>query len=349
MRNLATVLAASLLALSCSDSRASQKQGGKRVASKPSGAASRPAAKGGQAAKEAASKFMRWQSTGETEGRYQTSIARYRDAGGTEVDLISVVHIGDSAYYRELSTRFESYDALLYELVAPKGTRPVRNRKGGGSIISTIQRMMKSALSLEFQLDAIDYDAKNFVHADLSPKEFLAKQKERGESMATMMIRAMLSGMNDEEGQKKAAAITPVHILAGFRNPDYLKFLFAQQLENVEAMLATMGGGGKGENSTIIGDRNAAAIAVLNEEMRKGKRRIGIFYGAAHMPDLEARLLGMGFKESGKPEWLVAWDVTLSDEERAKRDALAKRKAERRAAILEKRRLRREAAKKDGK
>lgn len=288
---------------------------------------------------------MRWQSTGKTEGRYETSIASYRNAAGVLVDLISVVHIGDSKYYADLSRRFEAYDALLYELVAPKGSRPRRNRKvGGGSIISQVQRLMKTALNLQFQLDAIDYSADNFVHADLSPKEFLAKQKERGESMTTMMIRAMLAGSQSKETAEKAAAITPIHIMAGMRNPDYLKFLFAQQLENVENILATLGGGGKGENSTIIGDRNQAAIDVLKTQLRKGKKRVGIFYGAAHMPDLEVKLKELGFEPAGKPEWLVAWDVTLSDDERAQRKALEERKAKRRAEVLERRRQRREAA-----
>lgn len=291
---------------------------------------------------------MRWVSTGKTEGRYETSIARYRDGSDRTVDLVSVVHIGDSSYYADLEQRFSAYDALLYELVAPKGSRPGRGRKKGTSVISQVQRLMKDSLDLQFQLDAIDYEAKNFVHADLSPKEFLAKQKERGESMVTLMIRAMLAGM---QNSKDGPQITSYHLLFGINNPKYLKFLFAQQLENVEALLAALGGG-KGEESTIVGDRNAAAIEVLNERLEKGDDNIGIFYGAAHMPDLEDRLLQLGFKYEGE-EWLTAWDVTISEEERARRDALEKKKAARRKEVLERRRLRkekkaREAAKKGG-
>ena len=49
--------------------------------------------------------------------------ARSAQAAGppVTVDLIGAVHIGDVAYYAAAQRRFEQYDALLYELVAPKG------------------------------------------------------------------------------------------------------------------------------------------------------------------------------------------------------------------------------------
>ena len=43
--------------------------------------------------------------------------------------------------------------------------------------------------------------------------------------------------------------------------------------------------------------------------MKKGRKKLGIFYGAAHMPDMEKRLQKMGFAQVGKPRWLVAWDI----------------------------------------
>src|SRR3569833_2343207 len=56
----------------------------------------------------------------------QTAIVRYAKPGddsGLYVDLIAAVHIGDAQYYKRLNEQFEEYDALLYELVAPDGTR----------------------------------------------------------------------------------------------------------------------------------------------------------------------------------------------------------------------------------
>jgi hypothetical protein len=42
--------------------------------------------------------------------------------------------------------------------------------------------------------------------------------------------------------------------------------------------------------------------------MAEGKKKIGIFYGAAHYPDMEERMLKQGFKKTAH-EWLTAWDV----------------------------------------
>lgn len=326
---LATACAFGLLACEQDPSDASRAQAAQKAA--------QDAAKSDA---DAAQRFMRWQKAEGTEGRYETSIARYEDARGRRVDLVSVVHIGDAGYYSALEERFRSYDAVLYELVAPKGARPSQRDKSNPGLITQIQRLMKDSLGLVFQLDAIDYDAKNFVHADLSPKEFLAKQEERGESMVTLMIRMMLAGM---ENQKDAPPITSFHLLFGINDPMYLKFLFAQQLEQVETLLAALGGS-KGEASTIIGDRNAAAIDVLDAELKAGKDEIAIFYGAAHMPDMEKRLEKRGF-EFKAVEWLTAWNVMLSDEERAKRKEIEAEKAARRAEVLERRRKRAEAKK----
>jgi hypothetical protein len=58
----------------------------------------------------------------------------------------------------------------------------------------------------------------------------------------------------------------------------------------------------------IIGDRNAKCVEVLCRQVEGGKRKLGVFYGAAHLPDLERRLLEMGYRR-GKQKWLTAWDI----------------------------------------
>ncbi len=272
--------------------------------------------------------FTRWVSTGETEGRFETAKTRFVDEKGRSVELIGAVHIGDAGYFAKLQKSFEQYDALLYELVARKGTRPKKGRKSN-SVISMLQRGMKNVLDLEFQLDAIDYSAKNFVHADLDPRRFFQKQKEKGESILTIMLRAMLVGMK-QQCEGKEATPTVFHILAGFASKDgarYLKFLFAQQLDDMEAMLAAFGGD-KGSASVIVGERNAECFRVLDEQLRAGKKKLGIYYGAAHLPDMSDRLRKRGFKPV-RTDWTTAWDCTMTDAQRQEAAAIKKRRAER--------------------
>ena len=51
---------------------------------------------------------------------------------------------------------------------------------------------------------------------------------------------------------------------------------------------------------------------VLQRELERGSKRLGIFYGAAHMPDFERRLvLDFGLKKAGV-EWRTAWNLRSS-------------------------------------
>jgi hypothetical protein len=75
--------------------------------------------------------------------------------------------------------------------------------------------------------------------------------------------------------------------------------------------LALQGTGGMGEtlNTLLIEDRNQAALKVFQTEMANGKRKLALFYGAAHMPDFEKRLLADYGLKRDKVEWVTAWDL----------------------------------------
>jgi hypothetical protein len=59
---------------------------------------------------------------------------------------------------------------------------------------------------------------------------------------------------------------------------------------------------------SLITDRNSEVMAVLNRETALGKRRIAIFYGVGHLPDLHKRLTEQGYRLT-KVEWLTAWNM----------------------------------------
>jgi hypothetical protein len=75
----------------------------------------------------------------------ETAVVRYIPASGegnVVVDLIGAVHIGEKAYYEKLNELFEQYDVLLYELVAPEGTRiPKGGRRESTNPLALIQQM----------------------------------------------------------------------------------------------------------------------------------------------------------------------------------------------------------------
>ena len=251
----------------------------------------------------------------------ETAIATYVEtpeaaaaAGRAEpltVDLIGAVHLGSRQYYDTLNRLFADYDALLYELVAPDNARvPKPGRKPSGAIGNAQQGLTKM-LGLEFQLDQIDYTAKNFVHADLSPKEFDAAMAKRGESWWSMFARVMRESVAraDRAGKQPTGDVgfsDIFGILFGNNRELRLRRLMAEQFTDMEVLTAAFGGE---EGSSLITDRNAAALEVLSEQIAKGHRKIGIFYGAAHMDDFDQKLRRDFQLQPRETLWCEAWDL----------------------------------------
>jgi hypothetical protein len=183
------------------------------------------------------------------------------------------------------------------------------------NLLSRFQRNLCRTMELAFQLDAIDYDRENFVHADLTAAEFVRLWHERGESFFSIVMRVLSAQFKALEAGAGQSLTGPA-LLAALRSSERaarLKLLLAREFEHVEAIFAGMETEEEGEESLLLGERNKAAIEVLEREMRDGKMRLGLFYGAGHMPDLEVRLLrGLGFKQV-KHDWITAWDIALRE------------------------------------
>jgi hypothetical protein len=253
----------------------------------------------------------------------QTSIARYVPAGkeyeGAVVDLIGAVHIGDKSYYDELNKIFEDYDAMLYELVAPEGTKiPKGGARQGANPISGLQRGMQTMLDLEFQLDRIDYTKENFIHADMSPEEFSKSMKDKNESMLSMMFRMMGQSAKTQSGGGGGDAEMLFALFSDDR-AHRLKRAMAVQFENLEGQMSAFEGK---DGSTIITERNKKALLVLKRELDAGKKKIAIFYGAGHLADMHERLLEEFKLKKDSERWLTAWKM----EEPAKKAAPKKEK-----------------------
>lgn len=258
--------------------------------------------------------FLRYVELGEESGKVETGIVTYRNLRGVEVQLIGAVHVGEAEYYSTLQKRFSEMDALLYEMVKPAGVDPSQLKRSDSGV-SMIQRMMKNALKLQFQLDAVDYSPSNFVHADMTPEAFEKAQGEQGESLSGLMFETMM---------QQHALMTPgdavrenLRFLAALTNKNRshaLKLYLGKQIGDMEKAVIGLDGKpdeeGNTNGSVLLHGRNEVAIRVLREQINfKRHRKIGIFYGAAHMPDMEKRLLNMGFRKV-RSEWLTAWDMS---------------------------------------
>ena len=249
----------------------------------------------------------------ETSDSLQTAVVSYESPQKVKVDLVGAIHIADKAYFDALNTRFKGYDAVLYELVGPsieERTKPEAMKEAQKlQWVGQLQAMMKDALKLTGQLEGIDYQAKNFVHADMNMSQFTQTQDQKQESFLTLYLKASQAqkAANEKRGVSSDAAgmVMLLKILTMKDSSTELKRMIAQEFDSVEDIMA---GVEAGDGTVLVGERNRVALEVLAKEITAGKKRLAIFYGAAHLADMEARLMKQGFKRT-QVAWLKAWDL----------------------------------------
>ncbi len=252
--------------------------------------------------------FVRVKREGKQPVALQTAVVTYRgeERGGPEVALVGAVHIAEPEYYSRLNQLFRQYDALLYEMVMDPQEGIPDPEERGVSPVSTIQVGMKDALGLTFQLDEIDYRADNFVHADMTPQEFFETMKKREEGILQMLFRSIGSGL----AQQGSGKSNDLDVLAALMSKDRQKALrraMAEQMEMMDGQMAALTG--EDGKSTLITERNAKAFQVLDAQIKAGKKKIGIFYGAGHLKDMHRRLVEKYGLHPVKVEWLDAWHL----------------------------------------
>src|SRR5688572_3789031 len=281
------------------------------VRAQPAAPATRPSTSPATTQAAGIGQFMRFVGDARNGGVLQTAEVTYRK-GDQSVRLVAAVHIGEEAYFKALADGFEKAGVVLYEMVKPAGMDAPQRGATPASGIGQLQHFLKDTLNLSFQLDVIDYDRPNFVHADLDAETFQRLQAERGESFATLMLASMIQALSNPG---KAGAIgtdpnEPQDMLDLMSRPDgerQVKLLLARQFGQLEADamgLNTLAG------SVILTERNKAVIKVLRKTLKEGKKDIAIFYGAAHMPELAEALDLMDFVPVDT-KWHDAWDVRI--------------------------------------
>lgn len=245
----------------------------------------------------------------------ETSVTRYElvdeDNNRITVDLIGAVHIGEKEYFDALNHRFEQYESVLYELVAPEGTVIPHGGRAEEGIsmnpIAAMQKGMKSILGLEFQLEHIDYTKKNFTHADMTPEEFAESMKSNDESLSKYAIRAIGQSMAMQSAGRGGDSVGMLMALFSNNKELRLRRSFAKQIQEMEAGMVIFEGK---DGSTIIDHRNAKCMEVLEREIASGKRNLAIFYGAGHLADMERRLMSDFKMKRGGSTWIPAWSLT---------------------------------------
>lgn len=268
-------------------------------------------------ARKSTTEFLRLTKTDSNQPKsLDTAVTSFRSASaeGVTVDLIGAVHIGEREYYAALNRLFDQYDLVLYELVAPENTVIPRGGKRDASHpVAMLQDSAKNMLGLESQLELIDYTKSHFVRADMTPTQIADKMAERGDTAFTVALSTLADIMRQQnvaarESAPKAEASSAEELglfdLLG--NPLKMKRVMAEQFVTTGSLDQSLGGS---LNQLLVIDRNAEALRGLQKQIAAGKKKIGIFYGAAHMPDFEQHLIGEFGLQKTSQAWIVAWDL----------------------------------------
>jgi hypothetical protein len=264
----------------------------------------------GKVAEEEKDQFIRVEE-GETTTELQTAVVRFTK-GDASVELVGAIHIADRKYYQALNTRFTGYDALLWEGIgngkpaAPEeiaeeaAAEAAPKKRGKLDGLHGAYEAVAKWLDLAYQMKEIDYTRPNFVHADLSIEEFTVLQEQRGESLLGFVWEAGMEA--DAKGVKQPSTFKLLtSLIRGSKNG--LKRELVHTLGAGDDQVAALAG-----ESVIISDRNAKCLEVLAREVTAGKKKLGVFYGAAHFPDMVKRLVETGWVQTGT-EWMTAWDI----------------------------------------
>lgn len=244
-----------------------------------------------------------------------TAVTTYRSSaeGGVSVDLIGAVHIGEREYYEDLNRRFDQYDVLLYELVAPENTViPKGGKREGSNPIAMLQDSAKNLLGLQSQLELVDYTKPHFVRADMTPAQIADKMSERGDTAFTVALSTLADVMRQQNlaardaSQNDADREEELGLFDLLGDPLKMKQVMAEQFVKTGSLDQSLGGS---LNQMLVIDRNAEALRGLQKQIAAGKKKIGIFYGAAHMPDFEKHLTADFGLQKREQTWIAAWDL----------------------------------------
>jgi len=255
----------------------------------------------------------------------QVAVRQFVPAGRSQpvVWLAGVSHVGESNYYARLQKLLDAQELVLFEGVTDRASRAAGRKVFDTSKeeLGSLQNTMAESLGLAFQLGAIDYERPNFRNSDLTIEQIaqlISKEAPAGgkPSKTAQEFQKMLEMM---QGDSLIGALVSAGMKLIGTNP---KLQALMKLAMIEVL-----GRFKGDMSQFEGlppewkrlieillrARNDVVLKDLQVELQKRApaKTIAIFYGAAHMEDLQRRLTReLHYRPAGE-QWFPAFSVDL--------------------------------------
>ena len=146
------------------------------------------------------------------------------------------------------------------------------------------------------------------VHADLSPKEFAEAMKARNDGFAAWYFREV--GFSMARKNPKASDSDDSKVILAFFKKNRKKALKDALADQFASMDSEQAMKGTSDGTSIITDRNNRVLEKLKDILDEGsKKKIAIFYGAAHLPEFSEKLQSdFNLKpQDDQTLWIEAW------------------------------------------
>lgn len=261
-------------------------------------------------------------------------------AGSPVVSLVGVSHVGASNYYASIQQHLDRQALVLFEGVRHADAvddEPAADPGEANSAPlevdeSSIQFTLAKSLGLEFQLSAIDYRRAHFRNSDMSIAQIGRVLSGGRESRPPTAEAPVESGRSQAGASAEFAMLMQVmdgtSVIGRIAN-GLVRFLgsspklqgttrlaMIELLGNLQGDLTEMAAlppDLKRLLTVLLHARNAVVVNDLKKELRQTKPAptIAVFYGAAHMSDLEKRICEELGYQRGHDQWLPAISVDL--------------------------------------
>jgi len=171
-----------------------------------------------------------------------------------------------------------------------------------------IQAQLADALGVVFQLDAIDYERARWKNCDMDESELVRELEESG------LDPEELFGMLDGSSLTARFAGALLDLLGRFQTGQaILRLVGIELLGRADELLAVAPAELGRLMEVLVDERNRVVVDGVRAELaNEDARTIGVFYGAAHLRDLERRLVDELDVTVGRTAWLPAIEVELA-------------------------------------
>lgn len=194
------------------------------------------------------------------------------------IDLVSIIHVAEVGYFKDINERLQGYDLVLYESMGYELFKP---------------------------LDLPARPQRQLVH------QSVALSQSKSWRLADMTYKKQLEVLGAPGAMGLAALRQQVVTL-----PSLGRSFWLTNLKDMRPNLKQL------PKEFLILQRNSLAFAEIIRAAYQGHKRVAVVYGAAHMPDLERRLVDeLGYK-CAETTWLTAIHDREEEPKPAKRPRL---------------------------